>query len=87
VIFYQRKILTKNFSFYKFKNKIPIIGDGIYSNSNELIDLTLKKDLHKKIKFKERLLAKEIYESYKDTIFKKRFNIEGHFENLKNKFN
>ena len=52
-----------------------------------MIDLTLKKDLHKKIKFKERLLAKEIYESYKDTIFKKRFNIEGHFENLKNKFN
>ena len=92
-----KSILINNFSFDEYENRIPIIGDGIYSNSNELIDLTIKKDLlpifkikkplHNKIKSKERLLVKEIYESYKDTIFKKRFNIEGFFGNVKNKFN
>ena len=79
-----------------YENKIPLIGDGIYSNSNELIDLTLnksllpifkiKKPLHNEIKSKQRKLIKEIYENNKD-LFKKRFHIEGHFGNVKNKFN
>ena len=91
-----KSFLIKNFSFEKYKNKIPVIGDGIYSNSNELIDLTIKKDLlpifkikkplHNEIKSKERRLVKEIYENNKD-LFKKRFHIEGFFGNIKNKLN
>ena len=91
-----QKFLIKNFSFDEYENKIPIIGDGIYSNSNELIDLTIEKDLlpifkikkplHNNIKSKQRKLVKEIYENHKD-LFKTRFNIEGHFGNVKNKFN
>jgi len=91
-----KTFLIRNFSFDEYENKIPIIGDGIYSNSNELIDLTLKKGLlpifkikkplHNEIKSKQRKLVKKIYENHKN-LFKKRFNIEGHFGNVKNKFN
>ena len=91
-----KSFLIKNFSFEKYKNKIPLIGDGIYSNSNELIDLTIKKDLlpvfkikkplHNEIKSNQRKLVKEIYENHKD-LFKKRFHIEGFFGNIKNKLN
>jgi len=89
-----KTFLTRNFSFDEYKSKIPVIGDGIYSNSNELIDLTIKKDLipifkikeplHNNIKSKQRKLVKETCENYKD-IFKKRFHIEGFFGNVKNK--
>ena len=92
-----KSFLLKNFSFENFEGKIPLLGDAIYSNSNELIDLSLsnnllpvfkiKKPLHNDIKSKQRKLAKEIYDKYKNTLFKQRFNIEGLFGNIKNKFN
>jgi hypothetical protein len=92
-------IFNKSKNFIKkniFPNKrIPIIGDGIYSSSNELIGLTIKKDLfpvfkikkpfHNKIKSKQRKLVKKIYQLY-NSLFKKRFNVEGLFGNIKNKF-
>jgi len=91
-----KSFLNSVFSFEKYNNKIPLLGDAIYSNSNELIDLTLKKDLipvfkikkplHNEIKSKERKLVKEIYDKYKNSLFKKRFHIEGFFGNVKNKF-
>ena len=72
------------------------MGDGIYANSNELIDLVLekkllpifkiKKSLHNEIKSKQRKLVKELYEKHKN-LFKKRFHIEASFGNIKNKFN
>jgi len=91
------KLCKKYFrKFEKYNNKIPLLGDAIYSNSNELINLTLKKDLipvfkikkplHNEIKSKERKLVKEIYDKYKNSLFKKRFDIEGFFGNVKNKF-
>ena len=58
------------------------MGGAIYSNSNGLNDLTLKKDLipvfkikkpsHNKIKSKERKFVKEIYDKYKNLLFKKK---------------
>ncbi|GAB6045210.1 hypothetical protein JCM11957_15190 [Caminibacter profundus] len=63
-----KTFLIRNFSFGEYENKIPIIGDGIYSNSNELIDLTIEKDLlpifrikkplHNEIKSTQRQLVK-----------------------------
>ncbi len=92
-----KSFLINYFSFEKYENIIPILGDGIYSNSNELIDLAIKKDLlpifkikkplHNEIKSKERKFVKKIYEKYKNDLFKKRFNIEGFFGNVKNKLN
>jgi len=73
--------LSKTFDTEKrYENKIPILGDGIYANSNELIDLVLekkllpifkiKKPLHNEIKSKQRKLVKKLYEKHKD-LFKK----------------
>jgi hypothetical protein len=69
----------------------------MYSNSNELIDLSfengllpifkIKKPLHNDIKSPQRKKVKEIYDKYKNSIFRQRFNIEGIFGNVKNKFN
>ena len=69
----------------------------MYSNSNELIDLSftkgllpifkIKKPLHNDIKSPQRKKVKEIYDKYKNSIFRQRFNIEGIFGNIKNKFN
>ena len=90
-----KSFLMKNFSFDEYENKIPLLGDGVYSSSNELIDLTLKEKfipifkikeaLRNNIKSKQRKLVKEIYEKNKD-LFNKRFHIEGLFGNGKNKF-
>ena len=92
-----KTFLLKNFSFKKYENKIPLLGDAMYSNSNKLIDLSLEKGLlpifkiktplHNNIKSPQRKKAKEIYDKYKNSIFKQRFNIEGIFGNIKNKFN
>ena len=94
-IFNKAKLsLIRNFSFDEYEKKIPILGDGIYSNSNEIIDLTfekellpifkIKKPLNNNIKSKQRKLVKKIYEKHKG-LFKKRFHIEGFFGNIKNK--
>ena len=40
-----KSFLNSVFLFKKYNNKIPLLGDAIYSNSNGLNDLTLKKDL------------------------------------------
>ena len=92
-----KSFLLENFSFESFENKIPLLGDAMYSNSNELIDLSfengllpifkIKKPLHNDIKSPQRKKVKEIYDKYKNSIFRQRFNIEGIFGNVKNKFN
>jgi len=91
-----KSFLLKNFSFKKYENKIPLLGDAMYSNSNELFDLSLEKGLlpifkiktplHNNIKSPQRQKVKETYDKYKNSIFKQRFNIEGIFGNIKNKF-
>ena len=59
-----KSFLNFIFSFEKYNNKISLLGGAIYSNSNGLNDLTLKKDLIPVFKIKKPLHIKNLFFSW-----------------------
>jgi len=67
-----KSFLNFIFSFEKYNNKISLLGGAIYSNSNGLNDLTLKKDLIPVFKIKKPLHIKKfiLFLVFNITLFK-----------------